>query len=298
MRPSIPRADFDRQRRRHALARAAARLRAEPDDVSDMLSFDDVVAAFGRRGETDLGVQPIALDSIVGTVGRRRSEFDRAFRPVTRRLRDRWQRVAAARGHGAAMPPIAVYRVGDLHFVEDGHHRVSVARALGDTMIDARVREVHTASPPPADLTSSELWLRHHERVFHERIPLPAAARARIRLSSGWRYAQLAALIEARGFRQSHARGRLLSRPELARAWYEEQFQPIVDVLRETGIGGTGSDADRYLRFMMLRELLLHTHEWTDETVERLMDALRPPTRQDDTLVHQLLDEVRRPPGA
>ena len=32
---------------------------------------------------------------------------------------------------GEAMPPIDVYRIGPLHFVRDGHHRVSVARAAG-----------------------------------------------------------------------------------------------------------------------------------------------------------------------
>ncbi|MDX6723955.1 MAG: hypothetical protein QOD73_2359, partial [Solirubrobacteraceae bacterium] len=72
---------FARERRRRALSNIAARLRLEPDDVSVMLPFEEVVAALGRRGEHDLGVQPIPLDSIVGTVGRRRGEFDRAFRP-------------------------------------------------------------------------------------------------------------------------------------------------------------------------------------------------------------------------
>ena len=42
------------------------------------------------------------------------------------------------------MPPIDVYRIGELHFVEDGHHRVSVAWALGDTHIEAHVKEVRT----------------------------------------------------------------------------------------------------------------------------------------------------------
>src|SRR4051794_3241246 len=138
--------DFDRQRRRHALARIAARLRQEPDDIVDTLAFEDVVAALGRRSQADLGVQTIPLDSIVGTVGRPR-EFDRSFRPRTARLRRRWLGVATARRRGVEFAPIEVYRVGTLHFVEDGHHRVSVARAAGDTTIDAHVREVRTALP-------------------------------------------------------------------------------------------------------------------------------------------------------
>src|SRR3712207_5189528 len=130
MTPAGPRADFDRERRRRTLSRVSAPLRGERPESSELLSFDDVVAAFGRRGEVDRGLQAIELDSIVGTVGRRTAEFDRSFRPVTSRLRDRWRRVAAARGRGASMPPIEAYRIGGLHFVQDGHHRVSVARAL------------------------------------------------------------------------------------------------------------------------------------------------------------------------
>ena len=43
---------------------------------------------------------------------------------------------------GAALPPISVYRHAGLHYVRDGHHRVSVARALGATDIDADVTEL------------------------------------------------------------------------------------------------------------------------------------------------------------
>jgi hypothetical protein len=286
--------DFDRERRRRALARVAARLRSEPDDVSGMLPFEEVVDALGRRSQNDLGVQDIPLDAVVGTVGRRpQGEFDRRFRPATQRVRGRWESVAAARRRGIILPPIDVYRVGDLYFVEDGHHRVSVARAFGDPTIEAHVREVRTAVDAAPTLLARQLPLKHHERVFHERVPLPPAARERVKLSDEWRYAALAQLIEARGFRQSQAAGRLLSRAEVARAWFDEMFVPIVEVLRREDIGGEGTDADRYLRFAILRYLLLHTNEWTDEVVERLIDEIRGTTPSDDTLVHQILDEMK-----
>jgi len=79
--------DFVRERRRHALARIAPRLRSEPDDVSEKLPFEEVVAALGRPGETDLGVQRLALETIVGTVDRRSTAFDRAFQPVSAEVR-------------------------------------------------------------------------------------------------------------------------------------------------------------------------------------------------------------------
>jgi hypothetical protein len=283
---------FARERRRQALAGIAARLRSEPDDVSHMLPFEEVVAALGRRGQRDLGVQSIPLDSIVGTVDRGHGEFDRAFRPATPEVRGRWERIAAARRRGESMPPIDVYRIGDLHFVEDGHHRVSVARALGDTHIDARVRDVLTKLGADKALQLRDLPLKRHERVFHERIPLPPEARARIRFTDEWRYAQLASLIEAWGYRASLARGRLLSRPEMAEAWFKEEYEPVVEVLREAGVGGAGTEADRYLRIAMLRYLLLFTNDWSDDVMERLLGEVRPPRSDDDTQVHRILTEL------
>jgi hypothetical protein len=286
------RSDFARERRRRALSRIASRLRLEPDDVSVMLPFEEVVAALGTRSQVDRGVQTIRLDTIVGTVDRRRGEFDRDFRPAERGVRGRWEAIAAARRRGEALPPIDVYRVGDLHFVSDGHHRVSVARALGDDVIEARVVEVTTAVPADAELTTADLPLKRHERVFHERVPLPPAERAQIQLSDEWRYAQLGTLVEGWGYRASHERGRLLSREEVAIAWFREEYEPVVALLREAAVGGPGSDTDRYLRLAMLRYLLLTRHDWSEDVLEQLLGELRRGSGMDDTLVHKIVKEM------
>ena len=97
--------DFTRARRRQVLARLATRLRREPGDVDLILPFEEVIEALGRRGERRLGLQTIPLDSIVGTVDRTRG-FDRSFRPTSRRVRGRWERIAEAQRRGEAMPPI------------------------------------------------------------------------------------------------------------------------------------------------------------------------------------------------
>jgi len=296
MSTGVPREDakavFDRQRRRRALARIVARLRSEPDDVSSMLPFEEVVAALGRTGERDIGVQLIPLDSIVGTVDRGRGEFDRDFRPSAQ-TRARWERIAAARRRGEAMPPIDVYRISDLHFVKDGHHRVSVARAHGDTDIEARVREVQTKVGAEQELRMRDLPLKQHEREFYERVPLTPEQRARIKLSDEWRYAQLGMLVEAWGFRASHERGELMSRREMAGLWFREEYEPIVQALRDADAGGAGSETERYMRLAMLRYLLLHTHEWTDEMLERLLGEAQRPGAEQDTMVHQFLKELK-----
>jgi hypothetical protein len=296
MSTGMPRDDakaaFARERRRRSLARIVSKLRSEPDDVSYMLPFEEVVAALGRTSEHDLGVQLIPLDSVVGTVDRKSSQFDREFRPSAD-VRARWERIAAARRRGEAMPPIDVYRVGDLHFVKDGHHRVSVARAHGDADIEARVREVRTKLGAEQALRLRDLPLKQHERMFHERVPLAPEQRARIQLEDEWRYAQLGMLVEAWAFRASHERGELLSRHEMAQRWFKEEYEPIAQALNDADAGGEGSETEKYMRLAMLRYLLLHTHEWTDEILERLLGEARNPSADLDTMVHQFLKEMR-----
>jgi hypothetical protein len=147
----FPRADveneFLRARQHQVLASLTHRLRRQPGDSDRLLRLDEVVGALGMRGERHLGLQTIRLDTIVGTAGSRR-DFDRNFRPTSNRVRSRWEQLALAERRGAAIPPIEVYRVGALHFVSDGHHRVSIAAATGQQTIDAYVTEVLTSVPP------------------------------------------------------------------------------------------------------------------------------------------------------
>jgi len=137
--------DFLRARRRQFLATLAHRLRGRGEG-NWLVPLDDVVGPLGWRGQRQLGLQTIRLDTIVGTAGPRR-DFDRRFRPTSARVRYRWERLALAQRRGEAIPPIEVYRVGDQHFVADGHHRVSIAAATRQELIDAYVTQVVTAVP-------------------------------------------------------------------------------------------------------------------------------------------------------
>ena len=172
--------DFLRARRRQVLAQLAQRLRREPDDINLILPFDDVVAALGLRGEHYLGLQTIKLDSVVGTVDSRR-DFDRHFRPTSSRVRERWERLALAQKRGESIPPIDVYRIGDLHFVKDGHHRVSIAIASGQDTIDAYVTEVEPVMPATGIRHRSDLLMKDYERLFRSRVPLPSRRTPRSR---------------------------------------------------------------------------------------------------------------------
>ncbi len=283
--------DFGRARRRQQLAKLAARLRREPDDVALILPFDEVVAALGRRGERRLGLQTIELDSIVGSVDRTR-EFDRSFRPTSRRVRRRWQGIATAIRRGEAMPPIEVYRVGELHFVIDGHHRVSVSRQLGLEKIDAIVTEIITEVPADQGISPRDLPLKSHERLFFERVPLPAPMRERIKMTNGFDYAGLAEGVEAWGMRAMQARREFMTREQVAEAWFNEEYEPVTRMMREAGLTGRGTETEAYARVVSLRYLLLRTHAWNDEVIEQLREALQHPPSEEDTFVHRLRSDL------
>ena len=267
--------DFSRARRSQLLAELGRRLRRDPDDVALILPFDEVVEALGMVGEVPLGLETVPLDSIVGTVDRTR-DFDRGFRPTTPRVRGRWQRIAAAQRRGESFPPISVYRIGDLHFVRDGHHRVSVAKSLGREDIDAYVTQVRTRIGTGDALRLADLPLKGHERLFSERVPLAPEQLERVRPSDPWDYGGVAEAVEAWGFRLMQERREYVNREEVARLWYEHDFLPIVETLREGDfIGPSETAGDAYMRVVTARYELLRTHEWSGDILDRLRGVER-----------------------
>jgi hypothetical protein len=268
--------DFQRARRRQLMSQLARRLGRDARDVDVILPFEEVVDALGRVEERYVGLQTIELDSILGTVDRgAHGGFDRQFRPTTARVRARWERIANAARRGEPLPPISVYRIGDVYFVRDGHHRVSVARALGRDTIEAYVVEVVTRIGAERSLRISDLPLKSHERLFHERVPLPERARERISLTDPWRYAVLAEAVEAWGFRAMQDRAEFIDRRSAARLWFDDDYVPIVDMISEAGMIAPGeTETDAYMRIVGQRYRMMRTHEWSEEILERLREEI------------------------
>ena len=261
--------DFVRARRRQILARLAHRLRREPDDVNLILPFDDVVAALGLRGERELGLQTIRLSTVVGTVDSRR-DFDRHFRPTSSRVRERWERLALAERRGESIPPIDAYRVGELHFVKDGHHRVSIAMATGRKTIDAYVTEVLTVVPAKGIRGRRDLLMKNSERMFRSRVPLHAQAYSKIVFANPACYAELGENVEAWGYRCMQAERAFIDREQTARRWWAEEYVPVVRMLQAAELVGDRTDAEAYLRVARERDRLIRTPEWDDEVIAAL----------------------------
>jgi hypothetical protein len=265
--------DFIRARRRAILARLATRLRLEPDDVEVILPYEEVIQALGFVSERSVGLRVVPISAIVGTVDRGR-DFDRHFRPTSARVRSRWEQIAAAVRRGESLPPVDLIKIGEIYFVRDGHHRVSVACALGHADIDAYVTEVITRLGIDHPITIADLPLKSHERVFYERVPLPDEARSEIRVSDPWDYAVLAEGVEAWGFRAIQKHGEVLDREQTTRLWLETEYRPVVEMLREAGmIGRHQTETEAYMRVAADRYRLLRTHSWSEEVLRQLLEG-------------------------
>jgi hypothetical protein len=270
--------DFLRVRRHQTLSKLASWVRQDHNDNHETLSFDEVVDALGRRGERNLGVQLIPLDQIVGSVDKVR-DFDRRFRPTSDRSRQRWERLAEKSRLGEYLPPIEVYQLGNLYFVRDGHHRVSVARAQGAPEIEADVTQIDTVISTdgiggPRDLEGKNWGLR-----FLKRVPLTGERRAEINCTDPTDYHRLAEMIEAWTCRRMHDQGAYIDKDEMGRLWFDEEYTPVVALIDQAGVRGpkeTGADA--YIRVAKERYRLIREHAW-DRDVLQMVAEHSPPKK-------------------
>lgn len=113
-----------------------------------LLSLAELTGTCTVQTRRKAGLQMVPIRKIRGSEGRCR-DFDRDFNPIQAHTGKRWRGVARARMEGKGLPPVELIRVGDTLFVRDGHHRISVARALGQQDIEAEVTVWHVAGRPP-----------------------------------------------------------------------------------------------------------------------------------------------------
>ncbi|MFT4008780.1 MAG: hypothetical protein QM655_01925 [Nocardioidaceae bacterium] len=265
--------DFLRARRLQTLSALAARLRGDGGESTRALSFDEVVDALGRRGERRVGLRLIPLDAIVGSVDKVR-DFDRRFRPTSDKSRARWERLARASRVGEEIPPIDVYQLGDYYFVRDGHHRVSVARALRLRLIEAEVTEVQTLLEPQDFGSREARELKVWRKIFVQRVPLAPRLRKRVVVSEPYTYGSLAEIVEAWAARTMQAEGALLDKETMAERWFEEEYQPVLDLIADAGLRGEDeTEADAYLRVSGERYRLIREHAWSREIMASLPSA-------------------------
>lgn len=217
-----------------------------PAGAGDLVPYEDAVRALGRAGDMIEYPDDVPLDRIVGTVGRA-EDFDGGFRLRNRSLQDRWDAVADAMARpGAAVARVELIRLGEMFFVADGHHRVSVARARGHLVVGSRVRWICTVAYAMACLRAMHLPSKAAEREFLLRIPLPDEVRTRLWLDRSADWMRLADAAEAWGFRESLRGAPAVGRRALAARWWEHEVVPLVRHLRRAGVGVGLRDVQLY----------------------------------------------------
>ena len=115
---------------------------------SFLYDLNTIKANLHVRGSSYAGIKVVRIDSIIGSEGRI-ADFDNGFHPMSETTRERWMNIAIAHIARLPLPPIQLTEIGDAYFIRDGHHRVSVAHAFGQSAMDAEVITWNAAPPFP-----------------------------------------------------------------------------------------------------------------------------------------------------
>ncbi len=218
---------------------------------AELLSFDEIKQRLRLREENYRGLQDVPLDKIVGSVGRYH-EFTSGFLPKRGNMQERWSRVYAVTTGQAGLAPVELYKVGDVYFVRDGNHRVSVARQLGSKSIQAHVTELPTSIALHPGMTEVELDAAEAYATFLDvtQLRLTRPHHQSITLSEPSRYVDLLGHIFLHQSVMSETQGRAVPMDEAAADWYDNVYRPAVTLIRKYNILDERSDrteADLYL---------------------------------------------------
>lgn len=224
--------EFDAARAEAVMGDLLRFLRRRP---TELLSLDDLKGPLQLRSLVDRGIHEIPLESIVGTLGRAR-EFNRAFLPRSDASRDRWSRVERLATGAAGYPPIEVYQVGEVYFVVDGHHRVSVARQLGAPAIEAHVQEFVTPVEVSAEDDLEAILLKSGRADFLAATGLQPEDADDYRLTTAGGYERLLEHIVVHRYYRGLDLGREFGWDEAVASWRDLVYRPVVCVVRQSGI--------------------------------------------------------------
>jgi hypothetical protein len=181
-------------------------------------------------------VQTIRLDQVAGSLNRYH-QFDRAFLPTQDDNASRWQRVSRAFYEDISLPPVVLYKVGQVYFVVDGHHRVSVAREQGQEFIEAEVRECATRVDITPELKPEDLEILGEKVNFLERTRLDSLRpKAKIRLTVPDGFDRMLEHIAVHRYFMGLDLQRDISEEEAVTHWYDTVYLPIVKVIRSSKI--------------------------------------------------------------
>ena len=225
--------DYSAARTKAFFNRVLARLARRPNRL---LSFDEVKDKLNLRGSAYRGLHTVPVKAIIGSVDRYR-DFDSAFLPAQTHTADRWKAINSFYYRDEALPPVKLYQVGDVYFVLDGNHRVSVAREHGVEYIDAEVIEVRSRVPLTPDVNADDLEILGEYERFLECTQLDQLRpEQNIRFTIAGGYEQLIEHIAVHRYFMGIDEQRDVSEEEAVTHWYDTVYMPVVEVIREQNV--------------------------------------------------------------
>jgi nucleotide-binding universal stress UspA family protein len=264
--------DFHHLRQRAAMQEILAAFTGQP---INLLSYDDIRQKFRVSTGSYRGLQEIPLEAIVGSVSRY-NDFTRNFLPRQSTNAERWARVKAAMLSMSGVPPIELYKIGDVYFVVDGNHRVSVARALGNSHIQAYVTEYQTKVPLKPEDQPDDLIIKAEYAGFLERTRLDELRPGvDLQMTAPGRYWELETQIEAHRYLMSQAQQREITYHEAVTSWYDHVYLPIIRLIRERGILNDfpqRTETDLYLWIFRHRAELTRKLGWQVDAESAALD--------------------------
>jgi hypothetical protein len=227
------RADFGRARFKSFLHRVWGAISGKP---TNLLSYDEIKEKLHIGGPIYRGVKTVEVRQIVGSLNRYH-DFDRAFLPKQDELAARWQSVNRAFYTDVNLPPVVLYKVGEVYFVVDGHHRVSVAREQGQDFLEAEVRECSTRVNITPNIRPEDLEILHDKVRFLERTSLDRLRpKANIKLSIPDGFDRMLEHIAVHRYFMGIDLKRDISEDEAVTHWYDNVYLPIVKVIRKSRV--------------------------------------------------------------
>ena len=230
---SQAKSDFSRARWKAFVRGVMASLRGEKNTL---LSYDEVKEKLRIGGPIYRGVKTVPISQIVGSLNRYH-EFDAAFLPKNDENANRWQSVDRAFYQEISLPPVVLYKVGEVYFVVDGHHRVSVAREQNAEFIDAEVRECSTKVKITSGLKSEDLEILQDKVEFLEATNLDQLRPGDdIYLTIPDGFSRMLEHIAVHRYFMGLDEKRDISESEAVLHWYDTVYLPIIKIIRESGI--------------------------------------------------------------
>jgi uncharacterized ParB-like nuclease family protein len=260
----VNRADLSNWKQARRAAFAQDVVSAFTQRSENLLSFEQVSGRLHLEHVQYREVQDVPLRHIVGSLGRY-TDFTRTFLPRQDHLQERWQKIEELMSKGYPLPPIEVYQVGDVYFVRDGNHRVSVARQRGRSTIRAHVWECDTAADLKPDSNVDELLCEVAHTAFMAHTHLDTLCPdVGIRFTQPDGYEQL--LNELEGYQRalSEIDRREMPFGEAITLWSELRYVPIVEIIREREALAEfpeRTEADLYLWLSRNRQKLAARYE-------------------------------------